>query len=80
MPRWTPFAPPGTPTNAPSFVHILVYVYRILVDVAERKDPLDECIGFDWDEANAQKNWVRHQVTPSEAEDAIFNEPLVVAR
>jgi uncharacterized DUF497 family protein len=48
------------------------------VSVAERKDPLDECAGFDWDEANAQKNWERHQVTPEEAEDVFFNDPLVV--
>jgi hypothetical protein len=46
--------------------------------VAERKDPLDACIGFEWDEGNAHKNWERHQVTPEEAEDVFFNEPLVV--
>ncbi len=40
--------------------------------------PLDDCVGFDWDEANAQKNWDRHRVTPEEAEDVFFNEPLVV--
>jgi len=41
-------------------------------------DPLDDCIGFDWDEANAGKNWERHRVTPEEAEDVFFHEPLVV--
>jgi uncharacterized DUF497 family protein len=41
-------------------------------------DPLQNCIGFDWDEANAHKNWERHQVTPDEAEDVFFHEPLVV--
>lgn len=46
--------------------------------VAARIDPLDDCIGFEWDEANAQKNWERHQVTPEEAEDVFFNEPMVV--
>jgi uncharacterized protein len=46
--------------------------------MAERKDPLNECTGFDWDEANSQKNWERHQVTPEEAEDVFFNEPLVL--
>ena|SRR5579862_9669059 len=48
------------------------------MNVAERRDPLDDCTGFDWDEANAQKNWDRHQVTPEEAEDVFFHEPLVV--
>ena len=60
-----------------SALHI-VYVSDILIDVAERKDPLDFCTGFDWDEANVQKNWQRHQVTADEAEDVFFNEPLVV--
>jgi uncharacterized DUF497 family protein len=46
--------------------------------VVERKDPLDACTGFDWDEANAHKNRERHRVTPEEAEDVFFNEPLVV--
>jgi uncharacterized protein len=46
--------------------------------VADRKDPLEQCTGFDWDEGNAQKNWERHRVTPEEAEDVFFNEPLVI--
>lgn len=41
-------------------------------------DPLDHCIGFEWDEANAVKNWERHQVTTEEAEDVFFHDPLVV--
>jgi uncharacterized protein len=39
---------------------------------------LDGCIGFDWDQADAQKNWERHAVTPEEAEEVFFQEPLVV--
>ncbi len=46
--------------------------------MAERKDPLDACSGFEWDEGNAHKNWERHRVTPEEAEDVFFHEPLVV--
>jgi len=41
-------------------------------------DRLENCTGFDWDGANAQKNWERHRVTPEEAEDVFFHEPLVV--
>jgi uncharacterized protein len=41
-------------------------------------DPLENCTGFDWDEANTLKNWERHQVTPQEAEDIFFHQPLVV--
>jgi uncharacterized DUF497 family protein len=46
--------------------------------VAESIDPLDACSGFEWDEGNANKNWERHQVSPEEAEEVFFNEPLVV--
>jgi uncharacterized protein len=41
-------------------------------------DPLESCVGFDWDESNTGKNWERHQVTPGEAEDVFFQEPFVV--
>ena len=43
-----------------------------------RRDPLDGCVGFEWDEANSQKNWERHGVTPEEAEEIFLEEPLVV--
>jgi uncharacterized protein len=44
----------------------------------ERRNPLDGCTGFEWDGGNAQKNWDRHRVTPEEAEDVFFNDPLVI--
>ena len=56
----------------------IVYGQRILKMVAESRDPLNECVGFDWDDANIDKNWDRHQVTQEEAEDVFFNEPLIV--
>ena len=34
---------------------------------------MEGCTGFDWDDANAQKNWVRHHVTPEKAEDLFFH-------
>lgn len=42
------------------------------------RDLLENCTGFDWDEANSEKNWERHQVTPEEAEDVFFHESLIV--
>ncbi|MGA2889860.1 MAG: BrnT family toxin [Terracidiphilus sp.] len=42
------------------------------------KDPLAACTGFDWNEANVAKNWERHRVTPEEAEDIFFHNPLVL--
>ncbi len=37
------------------------------------------CVGFDWDEGNAEKNWIRHQVTRNEAEQVFFNAPFIIA-
>jgi uncharacterized DUF497 family protein len=34
--------------------------------------------GFDWDEANREKNWLRHNVTWWECEEVFFNQPLYV--
>ena len=42
------------------------------------RDPLAECTGFHWDEENSFKNWDRHRVTPEEAEDLFFHDPLVI--
>ena len=41
-------------------------------------DPLEGCTGFEWDDANIEKNWERHRVVPEEAEDIFFHQPLVV--
>ena len=41
-------------------------------------DPLESCIGFEWDDANTHKNWDLHLVTPEEAEDVFFSRPLIV--
>ena len=34
--------------------------------------------GFEWDEGNSAKNWLRHEVQQVEAEQALLNTPLVV--
>ena len=39
---------------------------------------LGECEGFQWDAANSEKIWERHQVAPIECEEVFFNHPLVV--
>lgn len=39
---------------------------------------LTQCTGFEWDEGNSRKNWIKHQVTPSECEQIYFNQPLIV--
>jgi uncharacterized DUF497 family protein len=44
----------------------------------EPKNPLESCIGFDWDEWNTSKNWERHRVTPEESESVFFHDPLLL--
>lgn len=35
--------------------------------------------GFDWDEGNINKNWLKHGVEFSECEQIFFNKPLLIA-
>ena len=43
-------------------------------------DILPEPTAFEWDKGNISKNFVKHDVTPQEAEEIFSNEPLVLAR
>jgi uncharacterized DUF497 family protein len=43
-----------------------------------QRDPLEDCIGFNWDDGNTEKNWELHRVSAAEAEDVFFHRPLVV--
>lgn len=38
----------------------------------------EDFTGFDWDEGNQDKNWIKHQVSRWECEQIFFNQPLVV--
>ena len=46
--------------------------------MGERED-LVALEGFEWDEGNSDKNWLRHEVRQAEAEQALLNTPVVVA-
>lgn len=39
-----------------------------------------ETIGFDWNKANLEKNWLKHKVSIFECEQTFFNQPLIVAQ
>ena len=39
---------------------------------------LAACTGFQWDEGNAEKNWIRHGVSQGECEEIFFGSPLLV--
>ncbi len=40
---------------------------------------LNDCVGFEWDSNNINKNWDKHRVTPTESEQLFFNKPLFIA-
>lgn len=42
------------------------------------ENPIERCIGFEWDDWNTAKNWDRHRVTPEEAENIFFHEPMLL--
>lgn len=35
-------------------------------------------VGFDWDEGNREKNWIKHGVTTEECEEVFANTPRVL--
>lgn len=39
---------------------------------------LNSIVGFDWDEGNQEKNWLKHHVATSECEETFFNLPLLL--
>jgi uncharacterized DUF497 family protein len=39
---------------------------------------LSQCEGFEWDDGNITKNWLKHKVSPAECEQLFFNRPLVI--
>ena len=40
-------------------------------------DELEKCVGFGWDDGNRGKTWEKHLVADGEAEEVVFNEPLI---
>ena len=41
-------------------------------------DAILGCTGFQWDESNTEKSWLRHKVTWTECEEAFFNHPFLL--
>jgi len=46
--------------------------------MADASARLAQCTGFQWDEGNAEKNWLKHGVSQGECEEIFFNTPLLV--
>ena len=38
---------------------------------------IDKVTGFEWDEGNIDKNWIKHKVSNSECEEIFFYQPLI---
>jgi uncharacterized DUF497 family protein len=47
--------------------------------VGDHADFFSHIEGFQWDHGNWSKNWTRHRVSQTEAEQVFLNRPLVVA-
>ena len=39
---------------------------------------VENCVGFDWDKANIEKNQTKHGVSHLECEQIFFNRPLLI--
>lgn len=48
--------------------------------MADLPEELAASTGFEWDAANVDKNWERHQVSPGECEQVFFQRPILIAR
>lgn len=66
--------------NATLVTLLDLYIANIYTIIMKQFFTLPEFVGFDWSGGNGEKNWQRHHVTPSESEQAFFNQPLLVAR
>ena len=42
------------------------------------KELFTDIIGFDWDDGNRDKNYLKHNVLNGECEDVFFNQPLII--
>ncbi len=42
------------------------------------KDVFSDIVGFDWDDGNRDKNYLKHNVLNGECEDVFFNQPLII--
>lgn len=38
----------------------------------------DEILEFEWDSGNSHKNWIKHQVSPQEAEEVFADDDKIV--
>lgn len=56
----------------------MVDMYMCQVYTMHMKEAFRGLTGFEWDDGNRSKSQTKHGVSPGEAEQLFFNEPLVV--
>ena len=52
--------------------------YYVYFDNIQNMIDLSKIIGFDWDDGNTRKSHEKHKVSPAEAEQVFFNDPLLL--
>lgn len=55
-----------------------MYMSGVYFSVGDLPEFLPDIEGFQWDTGNSSKNWTRHRVSQTEAEQVFLNRPLVV--
>lgn len=50
-----------------------MYIFAIYME-----EIFKHCTGFNWDDRNLSKNWLKQQVSKRESEQVFFNEPIIV--
>ena len=56
---------------------ILLKYTAVVVDPANL---LNDVTGFDWDEGNLEKSWVKHEVRWTESEEVFSRRPLLIVK
>lgn len=56
-----------------------MYIAHIYIYMALLPEYFPDLTGFQWDEGNAEKNWLAHDVSQAETEQVFFNRPLLLA-
>lgn len=55
-----------------------LYEHYIQFSSMDIKWLIEDAIGFDWDEGNINKSWIKHFVSPQETEEVFLSTPLLL--
>lgn len=43
-------------------------------------DLIKQCTGFEWDEGNLRKNWIKHGISAEESEEVFISHPVIFSK